>query len=157
MPIQKINSCTMGGPEKGQWVTIILIRAFTSVCSNHNHFPNEILPRSSDIGKAFVINHHLHQTPRRRIPIFLTQVTKKTSLLLYWNAVGGIIAFHHVDAAEIPHQTKVQLNNLQTKQENLNRISEELEYSILTLLFQQLRGSFAFYLRLSICLLVKML
>ena len=37
------NSC---GPEKGQWVTIILIRASTGVCENHNHLLSEILPRS---------------------------------------------------------------------------------------------------------------
>ena len=32
MLIQKNNSCRMGGPEKGQWATIILIRASTGVC-----------------------------------------------------------------------------------------------------------------------------
>ena len=42
MPIKKNNSCRMGG----QWVTIILIRASTGVCENHNHLPSEILPRS---------------------------------------------------------------------------------------------------------------
>ena len=46
MPIQKNDSGRMGGPKKGQWVTIILIRASTGVCENHNHLPSEILPRS---------------------------------------------------------------------------------------------------------------
>ena len=46
MPIQKNNSCRVGGPKKGQWVTIILIRASTGVCENHNLLPSEILPRS---------------------------------------------------------------------------------------------------------------
>ena len=46
MPIQKKISCRKGGPEKGQWVTIILIRASTGVCENHDHLPSEILPGS---------------------------------------------------------------------------------------------------------------
>ena len=47
MPIQKNNSCRMGGPKKGQWVTIILIRASTAgVCENYNLLPSEILPMS---------------------------------------------------------------------------------------------------------------
>ena len=56
MPIQKNNSCRMGGPEKGQWVTIILIRASTGVCENHNHLPSEILPRShlKTLGNLFL-------------------------------------------------------------------------------------------------------
>ena len=36
MPIQKNNSYRMGGSEKGQWVTIILIRASTGVCEDYN-------------------------------------------------------------------------------------------------------------------------
>ena len=46
MPLQKNNSCRMGGPKKGQRVTIILTRASTGVCENNNHLPSEILPRS---------------------------------------------------------------------------------------------------------------
>ena len=53
MPIQKNNSCRMGGPKKSQWVTIILIRASTGVCENHNLLPSEILPPRS---------YHLLQT-----------------------------------------------------------------------------------------------
>ena len=74
---------------------------------------------------------------------------------------------------EIPRQTKAQLNN-KTKLENVMACATELVlvlkrrsyiltdlkinvyvYSILTLLFQQLRILFAFYLRLLIFLLVK--
>ena len=36
MPIQKNNSCRTDGPETGQWVTIILIRASTGVCEDYN-------------------------------------------------------------------------------------------------------------------------
>ena len=47
MPTQKNNSCRMGGPEKGWWVTKILIRASTGVCINHNHLPSEMFLRSN--------------------------------------------------------------------------------------------------------------
>ena len=43
MPIQKNNSCRMGGPKKGQWVAIA---STAGVCENHNLLPSEILPRS---------------------------------------------------------------------------------------------------------------
>ena len=58
MPIQKNNSCRMGGPEKGQWVAIILIRASTGVCEHHNHLPSEFLPRShlQTLGKALFLS-----------------------------------------------------------------------------------------------------
>ena len=60
MPIQKNNSCRMGGPKKGQWVTIILIRASTGVGENHNHLTSESLNKFSSssniiIGKALLI------------------------------------------------------------------------------------------------------
>ena len=58
MPIQKNNSCRMGGPKKGQWVTIILIRASTGVCENHNASSAKCNPSmvlSSDIGKSLLI------------------------------------------------------------------------------------------------------
>ena len=57
MPIQKDNSCRVAGPKKGQWVTIILIRASTGVCENHNTLlPSEILPRSylQTLGNLFL-------------------------------------------------------------------------------------------------------
>ena len=60
MPIQKNNSCRVGGPKKSQWVTIILIRASTGVCENHNNLlfcqPSEILPRSylQTLGNLFL-------------------------------------------------------------------------------------------------------
>ena len=46
--IEKNNSCRMGGPKKGQWVTILLIRRASTagVCENQNFLPSEILPRS---------------------------------------------------------------------------------------------------------------
>ena len=37
----------MGGPKKGQWGTILLIKASTAgVCEKHNLLPSKILPRS---------------------------------------------------------------------------------------------------------------
>ena len=41
MPIQKNDSGRMGGPKKGQCVTILLIKASTAagVCKNHNLLP----------------------------------------------------------------------------------------------------------------------
>ena len=58
MPIQKNNSCRMGGPKKGQWVTILLIRASTAgVCENHYILPSEILPMSylqTTLGNLFL-------------------------------------------------------------------------------------------------------
>ena len=66
MPIQKKNSCRMGGLEKGQWVTIILIKASTGVCENHNHLPSEILSRSHLQALLYCesSSYHLHQAPR---------------------------------------------------------------------------------------------
>ena len=57
MPIQKNKPCRMSDPEKGQLVTIILMRASTGVCENHNHLSSIILPWShlEDIGKSFLI------------------------------------------------------------------------------------------------------
>ena len=48
MPIQKNNSCRMGGPKKGLWVTILLVRKASTagVCENHNLLSSEIFPRS---------------------------------------------------------------------------------------------------------------
>ena len=44
----------MGGLEKSQWVTIILIRASTGVYQDHNHQQSENPSNisSSDIGKV---------------------------------------------------------------------------------------------------------
>ena len=52
MPMQKNNSCRMGGLKKGQWVTIILLRASTCVSENHNQ-SSKVL--SLDIGKSLLI------------------------------------------------------------------------------------------------------
>ena len=81
MPIQKNNSCRMGGPEKGQWVTKILIRASTGVCENHNHLPSEVKSFQGLIFRHWEISsyHHLHGAPRKRTPIFLTRVTERVS------------------------------------------------------------------------------
>ena len=43
MTIQKNKSFRMSGPEKDQWATIILIRAYTGVWDDHNHLQSEIL------------------------------------------------------------------------------------------------------------------
>ena len=37
---------------------------------------------------------------------------ERTSLLLEPTAVAGVVAFYHANAAEVPHQTKVQLHIL---------------------------------------------
>ena len=125
MPIQKNNSCRMGSPEKGQWVTIILLRASNDTCEDHNHLQSKILPRShllQTLGMPLSLSsyhHHFYQTPRKGILIFLTKVTVQTSLLLQSNAIAGFIAFHHIGVTEIPHQTKVQLISFQIKQKNM--------------------------------------
>ena len=79
--IRKNNSCRMGGPKKGQWVTVLLIRASTAgVCENRNLLPSEILPRfylQTTLGNLFF--YDLHQGLRKRIPIFSTRVTERIS------------------------------------------------------------------------------
>ena len=35
----------MGGPEKSQWITTIIIKASTDVCEDHNHLQSEIIQR----------------------------------------------------------------------------------------------------------------
>ena len=97
MPIQKNNFCRMGGLEKGQWVTIILIRASTGVCENHNNLlPSEILPRSylQTLGNLFLSSSSPGSKEKNTN---LLDQGDRTSLLLQSNAVASAIAFHHVD------------------------------------------------------------
>ena len=121
MPIQKNNSCRMGGPEKDQQATIILKKASISVCEiiiiyQMKSF-QDLIFRYWEASS----NYYLHQTSRKRIPIFLTRVTERSSLLLWSNVVVDVVAFHHVNVAEIPYQTKAQLNILQMKQDNQSK------------------------------------
>ena len=78
MPIQKNNFFRVGGPKKGQWVTIILIRASTGVCENHNHLPSEIFPRShlQTFGKALFLLSSSSPAFKEKHTIFLTRVTE---------------------------------------------------------------------------------
>ena len=81
MPIQKNNSCRIGGPKKGQWVTILLIRRASTagVCENHNLLPSEISPRShlQTFGKAlFLSSSSSSPAFKEKHTIFLTRVTE---------------------------------------------------------------------------------
>ena len=87
---------------------------------------NEILPRSylQTLGDSSY--HHLHQAPRKRIPIFLTSMTEPSSLAKR-RSQCYCISSRWCD--EIPRQTKAQLNN-KMKLENVivsHRISPRVE------------------------------